>query len=260
MKTLMLATALLFGSAAQAEVRAVFVGIDKYAYGAVQPPALRFADLSGAVGDTRRIRDALARSHRLAVGTMPEGETCQTQGPAALTLINACATKAAILAAWQQQLDASKAGDTLLLYFAGHGSRFINEDGSQASGFNSTLMPHDARRPQATAVTDILDAETRNFINLATSWGVNVVTWFDSCNSGTATRQRVLVGLVSTGVGCGRKGVPALYTNVAHYADWIEAVQQEVKTSGVTRCVVAQSGPRKLSCSAKLNQPRTSRG
>jgi len=189
MKTLMLATALLLGSAAQAEVRAVFVGIDKYAYGAVQPPALRFADLSGAVGDTRRIRDALARSHRLAVGTMPEGDNCQTQGPAALTLINACATKAAILAAWQQQLAASKAGDTLLLYFAGHGSRFINEDGSQASGFNSTLMPHDARRPQATAVTDILDAETRNFINLATSRGVNVVTWFDSCNSGTASRD-----------------------------------------------------------------------
>jgi len=85
----------------------------------------------------------------------------------------------------------------------------------------------------------------------------------DSCqgdSGGPLTRQRVLVGLVSTGVGCGRKGVPALYTNVAHYADWIEAVQQEVKTSGVTRCVVAQSGPRKLSCSAKLNQPRTSRG
>jgi len=85
----------------------------------------------------------------------------------------------------------------------------------------------------------------------------------DSCqgdSGGPLTRQRILVGLVSTGVGCGRKGVPALYTNVAHYADWIEAVQQEVKTSGVTRCVVAQSGPRKLACSAKLNQPRTSRG
>lgn len=189
MKTLTLATALLFASAAQAEVRAVFVGIDQYAYGAVQPPNLRFADLSGAVGDTRRIREALASSHGLAVGAMPEGSNCKSQGLAALTLINACATKAAILAAWQQQLAASKAGDTLLLYFAGHGSRFINEDGSQASGFNSTLMPHDARRPQAMTVTDILDAETRAFINLATSRGVNVVTWFDSCNSGTASRD-----------------------------------------------------------------------
>ncbi|MEY4849139.1 MAG: hypothetical protein RLZZ331_143 [Pseudomonadota bacterium] len=70
----------------------------------------------------------------------------------------------------------------------------------------------------------------------------------------------MLFGPVSAGVGCGRKGVPALYTNVAHYAEWIEAVQQEVKTSDVKRCVVAQSGPRKLACSTKLNQPRTNRG
>lgn len=189
MRKLLLASALLLGSAAHAEVRAVFVGIDKYAYGNAQPPGLRFADLSGAVADTRRIREALARSHGLGVGDMPEGENCQSQSAAALTLINQCATKAAILAAWKQQLAASKAGDTLLLYFAGHGSRFINEDNSQASGYNSTLMPHDARRPRATAVSDIIDAETRNFINQATSNGVNVVTWFDSCNSGTASRD-----------------------------------------------------------------------
>ncbi|WP_017667678.1 caspase family protein [Sandarakinorhabdus sp. AAP62] len=189
MKKIIAATMLLLGSGAQAEVRAVFVGIDKYAYGAVQPPNLRFADLSGAVGDTRRIRDALASSHGLAVGTMPDGDNCKSQGPAALTLINACATKAAILAAWQQQLAASKPGDTLLLYFAGHGSTFLNEDSTQASGYNSTLMPHDARRPQATALTDIMDSEIRVFINRATSTGVNVVTWFDSCNSGTASRD-----------------------------------------------------------------------
>jgi secreted trypsin-like serine protease len=85
----------------------------------------------------------------------------------------------------------------------------------------------------------------------------------DSCqgdSGGPLTRQRVLVGLVSTGVGCGRPGVPALYTNVAFYADWIAAVRQEVKTRGVTRCVLAASGPRKLACSTRLNQPRTDRG
>jgi secreted trypsin-like serine protease len=85
----------------------------------------------------------------------------------------------------------------------------------------------------------------------------------DSCqgdSGGPLTRQRILVGLVSTGVGCGRPGVPALYTNVAFYADWIAAVRQEVKTRGVTRCVLAASGPRKLACSTRLNQPRTDRG
>ena len=86
----------------------------------------------------------------------------------------------------------------------------------------------------------------------------------DSCqgdSGGPLTRQRVLVGLVSTGAGCGRKGVPALYTNVAHYADWIAAVQEQAKVKGVTRCVVNEAaGAKQLACSAKLNPPRTNRG
>ncbi|WP_017667679.1 serine protease [Sandarakinorhabdus sp. AAP62] len=83
----------------------------------------------------------------------------------------------------------------------------------------------------------------------------------DSCqgdSGGPLTRQRILVGLVSTGVGCGRPGVPALYTNVAHYADWIAAVQAQAKAKGITRCVVAAGG--QLACSPRLNPPRTDRG
>jgi hypothetical protein len=189
MKFILLASTLLLATSAQAEVRAVFVGIDNYAYGSVQPPTLAFANLSGAVADTRRIRDALARSHGLAVGAMPEGDNCQSQGPAALTLINQCATKAAMLAAWEDMLAKSQPGDTLLLYFAGHGSRFHDDTAEQASRYNSTLMAHDARRPGAPAGADILDYETRRFIDRATSNGVNIVTWFDSCNSGTASRD-----------------------------------------------------------------------
>ena len=80
----------------------------------------------------------------------------------------------------------------------------------------------------------------------------------DSCqgdSGGPLTRQRVLVGLVSTGVGCGRKGVPALYTNIAYYAEWISAVQEQARVNGVTRCVVAEN--QRLACSARLNPPRT---
>lgn len=86
----------------------------------------------------------------------------------------------------------------------------------------------------------------------------------DSCqgdSGGPLTRQRILVGLVSTGAGCGRKGVPALYTNIAFYADWIATVREQVKTKGVTRCVVTeQADGKQLTCSAKLNPPRTDRG
>ena len=186
----LLTTALLLPASARADVRAVFIGIDKYENSRANVPGAGFDDLSGAVGDTRRIRAALASSQGLDVGPMPEGQPCQSQGSAAITLINQCATKNAILAAWNRQLDASRPGDTLLLYYAGHGSRFIDDVAlDQASRYNSTLMAHDARRPGAPAGADIVDYEVRQFIDAATSRGVNIVTWFDSCNSGTASRD-----------------------------------------------------------------------
>ena len=186
-----LAAALLLPGAAQAKVRAVFVGIDKYENSRARLPTAGFDDLSGAVSDTRNIRDAVARAYRLDVGSMADDSMCQTGSAATTTtLINKCATKAEILAAWKRTLAESQPGDTLLLYFAGHGSRFIDDAAlDQASKYNSTLMAQDARRPGALAGADIRDSEVREFIDLATSNGVNVVTWFDSCNSGTASRD-----------------------------------------------------------------------
>lgn len=55
----------------------------------------------------------------------------------------------------------------------------------------------------------------------------------DSCNGdsgGPMTRligkQRVLVGLVSWGRGCGIPGVPGIYTRVAAYLPWIESTRR----------------------------------
>jgi Caspase domain len=189
-RSAMAASALLMGNVAHAEVRAVFVGIDKYENSRAHVQGAGFDDLSGAVGDTRRIREALAQSRRLDVGAMPDDANCQTQSVAVQTLINSCATKANIIGAWNRALQSAAVGDTLLLYFAGHGSRFLDDATlDQASRYNSTLMAHDARRPGAVAGADILDHEVRRFIDLATSRGVNIVTWFDSCNSGTASRD-----------------------------------------------------------------------
>jgi len=192
MKRLVLA-ALLAAVAApvNAEIRAVFVGIDKYRFSRANPetPEANFRDLSGAVRDVGTIKDALRRAYALDLDRELPGQ-CQSANQVSITLTDYCATKAAILEAWNRQIDASRPGDTVIFYFAGHGSRFTEATGSeQASGFNSTIMATDAREPGAQAPADILDREIRPIIDRATAAGVRVVTIFDSCNSGTATRN-----------------------------------------------------------------------
>ncbi|WP_353200479.1 caspase family protein [Sandarakinorhabdus sp.] len=175
---------------ASAAVRAVFVGIDNYQFSrSAGVASAGFDDLSGAVGDTLRIKATLARVYGLALDA-PSPGGCRSGNATSITLTNTCATKAAILQAWNSAIAASQPGDTLILYFAGHGSRFIDDRAlDQASRYNSTLMATNARQPGAVANADILDHEVRAVIDRATAKGVRVVTWFDSCNSGTASRD-----------------------------------------------------------------------
>lgn len=192
MKRLILAALLAAVAApANAEIRAVFVGIDKYRFSRTNPetPEANFRDLSGAVRDVGTIKDALRRAYALDLDRELPGQ-CQSANQVSITLTDYCATKTVILEAWNRQIEASRPGDTVIFYFAGHGSRFTEATGSeQASGFNSTIMATDAREPGAQAPADILDREIRPIIDRATAAGVRVVTIFDSCNSGTATRS-----------------------------------------------------------------------
>ncbi|MBU6166799.1 MAG: caspase family protein [Alphaproteobacteria bacterium] len=191
MRIILLLIAALIAAPATAAptVRAVFVGIDVYRFSNQRRPGAGFDDLSGAVADAGRIKAALGQALGVAFDQLP-ANGCQSANDRSITLINQCATRASILASWAAVANRSQPQDILILYFAGHGSRFI--DGTtldQASRYNSTLMPHDARDPGALTAGDILDHEVRRLINAATSRGVRVVTIFDSCNSGTANRN-----------------------------------------------------------------------
>ncbi len=135
-----------------------------------------------------RIKAALRSAYKLDLD-MSAGK-CQSENAASITLTNHCADRAAILAALDRQINASAPGDTLIFYYAGHGSQFIDDQVfDQASGYNDTIMPTDARKPGATSGADILDREILEIVNRATRRAINVVTIFDSCNSGTATRD-----------------------------------------------------------------------
>ena len=185
---------LLLGAApvqAKPVIRALFVGIDKYAYSKAQPATADtadFNDLRGAVADSRLMKRSLETALQVQFDQPRPGQ-CQSSNALSITLTDRCATRAAILAALTGQVRASARGDTVIFYFAGHGSTVADDEVfDQAGGYNSTLLPSDARNPGALASNDIYDREIRALIDVANARGVNVITLFDSCNSGSASR------------------------------------------------------------------------
>ena len=175
-----IAGALLFAPPAAARegaLHALYVGVADYKYGAPEGSAL--TDLEGAPNDIATIRGALeARANFDSVTVLRDAD----------------AGRDAILAALDAFATGSKGapGETLVFYYTGHGARAVDMGGSQASSFHSTLVPWDARNPELLrrrVSGDILDTELRDRLDAITARGINVVTIFDSCNSGTATRN-----------------------------------------------------------------------
>ncbi len=169
--------------------RAIFVGIDSYQFSTTKNPRATFKDLRGAVADTVRFKNVLREKYMLDLDRTPQGQCPDTAHPVSITLLNACATRAAIIAALNQMIDRSGPNDTLLFYFAGHGSQYADQEYTQSSGYNGTILPTDARNPLAEAEGDILDRELRRIKERAVAKGIYFVSIFDSCNSGTATRD-----------------------------------------------------------------------
>jgi len=165
-------------------IHALFVGIDQYRFNEVAG----FADLKGAVGDAMRFKQALAELYGLDVDTAREG-TCESSNAVSTTLTDDCATREKILAALDAQIAALKPGETLLFYFAGHGSQYRDDEiFDQDTGYNGTILPTDSRNPDGSP-GDIFDVEIKALKDKATAAGIYFVTVFDSCNSATATRD-----------------------------------------------------------------------
>lgn len=176
---------------AAAATRMLFVGIDKYANSVGKPGNrdIEFKDLRGPVNDVALLRQALAGPRwKLPIDGFMPGGACVGRRPDGLsiTLVNECATRNAIITALTTQISEAADGDTVLFYFAGHGTRQLDDTRTQAGGFSGTLVPHDARDG---ITADIVDIDLGRLIDAAVARGVSVVTIFDSCDSGTATRD-----------------------------------------------------------------------
>ena len=80
-----------------ATIRAVFVGIDAYAFSQKQNPKSDFKDLHGAVNDARTMKETLRAKYALDFDR-DDDPKCATANALSITLVNECATRKAI---WQ---------------------------------------------------------------------------------------------------------------------------------------------------------------
>lgn len=175
LQLLLLSLALVFTtSTASAETRALFVGIGTYKYASEDGD---FKNLKGAASDVAAMKAVLQQKY----GLEPRQLT---------TLLDEQASRNAILTTLQKLITDANEGDQIIFYFSGHGA-LVSEGfaggGDEADRIDETIVPYDSRGPDG--VKDIRDDELRQLVAAASQKGVNIVTVFDSCNSGSATRN-----------------------------------------------------------------------
>jgi hypothetical protein len=110
-------------------------------------------------------------------------ETLKGRGFAVTTLLDAQATKAAMVAAMTGLIGGGVAGDSLVITFSGHGTYQPDTDGDEADGLDEALCPYDIKIIGQALIDDEIHA-----MFAACQPGVRLVLIADSCHSGTVTR------------------------------------------------------------------------
>ena len=148
----------------------LFVGINHYKANSIQ-------NLGGCENDVSAIQAVLKERFNISDKNM-------------LSLLNAKASRAAILENFDSHLGQAQEGDTALFYYSGHGSqeranqRFDRVN--KGSHFNETLVCHDSRVNNDDY--DLADKELRYLINKISKNKHRIITIIDSCHSCGASR------------------------------------------------------------------------
>jgi hypothetical protein len=107
----------------------------------------------------------------------------ESRGFAVERLVDAQATKAAMVDALSRTIGQAQAGDVVVLTFSGHGTCVPDLDGDEIDALDEGLCPHDLH---ATGEALLDDEIGELFARRAP--GVRLVMISDSCHSGTVTR------------------------------------------------------------------------
>jgi metacaspase-1 len=152
--------------------KALVVGINDYA-----PIGTGGPDLNGCVNDARDMANTL-----VICGFAPANVRIVT---------NQNATRANIINYLGWLLNGCAAGDSLVFYYSGHGTRVANIGTDlEIDGLDEAICPHD----YATAGV-LRDDDFKTIFNSKVKPGVNFEVIFDCCHSGTGTRKLNLNGL-----------------------------------------------------------------
>lgn len=147
--------------------KALLVGINDYA-----PVGPGGPDLRGCVNDVRDVAHTLN-----SLGIVPAS-------PGGMRILtDSRASRANILDGVNWLIRGARKGDVLICYYSGHGSYVADISGDELDHKDETICPHDFA--SAGMITD--DVLRSAFSGVAR--GVNLDVIFDSCHSGTATRE-----------------------------------------------------------------------
>lgn len=104
------------------------------------------------------------------------------RGFAVQKLLDAQATKAAMVAAIRGLVKGAAAGDSLAITFSGHGTYAPDENGDEPDGLDEGLCPYDIKQGNV-----LIDDEIQQLFAERAA-GVRVLLISDSCHSGTVIR------------------------------------------------------------------------
>ncbi len=153
--------------------RALLIGIDEYKNPGFRP-------LRGCKNDVQLMQQLLTTK----LGFLPEDVQVLTDQQA---------TRDAILGAMSRLSEQVRSDDIIVMFYAGHGSRMRDREGTKPTNWDETLVPVDSGRAPARN-RDITDDELRLWLLDLVQCKPYVTLIFDCCHSGTMTRGAELEG------------------------------------------------------------------
>jgi metacaspase-1 len=129
------------------------------------------SDLAGCVNDANDWATALTR-----------------RGFTVTTMLDAAATRSAMIRALTEHITAATAGDVVVITYSGHGTWQPDDDGDEPDHRDEALCPHDIATAGPLLDDDLFDIFAQR------KTGTRVVFVSDSCHSGSVARMAAPLG------------------------------------------------------------------